>query len=69
MELKIQTEIGQMTGVFESHPINCYQDYYVAWFKEKPSVIVQADTIEEAIEELNLSLHVILEFESEHPSL
>jgi hypothetical protein len=63
MELKIQTAIGEMTGVFESHPINSYQDYYVAWFKEKPSIIVQADSINEGIDELMISLKVMLDFE------
>lgn len=65
MELKIQTEIGEMTGVFECTQINCYQDRYTAWFKEKPSVIVEADNVPEAINELHISLEVLLEFERE----
>lgn len=65
MELKIQTEIGQLTGVFESDPISCYQDIWTAWFKEKPSVIVEADSVNEAIEELLISLKVLLEYENE----
>lgn len=65
MELKIQTEIGEMTGVFESTAINCYQEVWTAWFKEKESVVVQANSVNEAIDELHRSLEVLLEFERE----
>lgn len=54
-----------MTGVFEGTDINCWQTVYTAFFKEKPSVIVQANSVNEAIEELYRGLEVVLEFEKE----
>lgn len=63
MELKLQTRLGELTGVFESIPINSYQDEYLAWFKEKPSIIVQANSVNEAIDELYISLNVLLDYE------
>jgi len=45
LELTLETTIGKLTGVFLSTPINCYQNVYTAYLKEKPSVIVQADSI------------------------
>jgi len=65
MELKLKTEIGEMTGVFEATAINCYTDVYTAWFKEKPSIIVEANSVNEAIDELYISLKALLEFENE----
>jgi len=62
MELKLKTKIGELTAIFESEPINCYQDVYVAWFKEQPSIIVQANSVNEAIDELYISLDVLLEY-------
>lgn len=64
-ELIINTEIGQLTAVFECHPLNAWTNAYTAWIKEKPSVVVQARSINEAIDELHTSLKVILEFENE----
>ena len=65
MELKIKTVVGELTAVFESFPINCYQDIYTAWFKEKPRVVVQADSVNEAIDELHKSLEAWLRYEQE----
>jgi hypothetical protein len=62
MELKLQTKFGELTGVFMSEPRNCYQDIHTAWFKEQPNVIVQANSVSEAIDELYISLHVWEEF-------
>lgn len=63
MELKIRTSIGIMTAMFEGYDINCWQTIYTAWFKEKPSCIVEASSINAAIDELHKSLEVLLEFE------
>lgn len=65
MELKIQTIAGELTAVIESYPINCYQDIYIGTFKEKPRVVVQADSVSEAIDELHISLKVWLRYEQE----
>ena len=62
-ELTLQTEIGEMTAVFESTEIDVCNTIYTAHFKEKPSVVVQADSIDEAIEELHSLLEVVLEVE------
>ena len=61
-ELKIQTEVGEMTAIFESYPLFAYQNYYVAWFKEMPEVIVQANNINDAIDELLISLVVLVDY-------
>lgn len=68
MELKLQTVYGELTGVFEATPLNCYQDVYTAWLKEKPSVIVQANSVSEAIDELHISLEVMMDFENDEAS-
>ncbi len=62
LELKIQTEIGELTGVFDVYPLNCYEDSCVAWFKEK-NILVEAKNINDAIDELLISLKVVLEYE------
>jgi hypothetical protein len=66
MELKIQTEIGELTGVFAQDPIDVLHCSYTAWFKEKPEVIVEANSINEAINELHISLKIILDYEKEN---
>ena len=57
---KVKTKIGELTAIF-------IQDKetggYTAYFAEKPPVIADADTIEEAIEQLKESLDLILEYE------
>lgn len=58
-ELKLQTEVGEMTALFELE-----QNTYVAWFKEMPEVIVQANSIGEAINELHISLEAINEYKN-----
>jgi len=63
MELRLETEIGVLTGIFDITPINCYSNVYTAWFKEKPHIIVQSDSINNAITELKTSLHVMLDYE------
>lgn len=68
IELKINTEIGILHAIFVGLPINCYQDIYTAWFKERPTIIVQADTINEAVEELLISLNLVLKYEQREVS-
>jgi len=63
LELTLETSSGKLTGVFLSTPINSYQNVYTAWLKEKPGVIVQADSINEAIDEIFVSLEMFLEVE------
>ncbi len=63
-ELKIQTKIGEMTVIFESIPINCYENIYTAWLKEKPSVIVESNSIENAINEIYISLDLIIDYKN-----
>lgn len=65
MELKIQTEIGELTGVFAQDPIDIMHNTYTAWFKEKPGCIVEGNSVNQCIDELHLSLKVILEMEAE----
>ena len=64
MELKLKTEIGEVTAVFVSNPINAYKNVYTAWIIEKPGVIVQSDSIGEAIDDLHKSLSLMLEVEN-----
>jgi len=65
MELILETPTGKLTGVFLSTPINSYQSVYTAWLKEKPGVIVLANNINEAIDELFVSLNFMLEVEKQ----
>lgn len=64
LELTLETPYGKLTGVFLGMPISCYQTIYTAWIKEKPSVIVQADSVNEAIDELFISLNYMVEIEN-----
>lgn len=66
MELKIQTDIGELTGIFELYPIDLDRSVYLAYFKEKSSVIVEAESIPEAINELLISLNILTEHEKRH---
>lgn len=63
MELKLKTEIGDVTAVFVSSPVNAYKNAYTAWIIEKPGVIVQSDSVGEAIDDLHISLRMMLEVE------
>lgn len=62
MELKLQTEIGEMTAIFVQDILSTD---YTAWFKEKPNVIAQGENISEAIESLHKILNMILVVENE----
>lgn len=63
MTIPLSTAQGVLTAVFCVDAVNCYKDVYTAWFKEKPSVIVQACSVTEAIEELHVSLKYMLDYE------
>jgi hypothetical protein len=65
-ELKIQTIIGSLTAIFITTHINCYQYIVTAYFKEKPSVIVEANSINDAINKLHNALIIILDYEKEN---
>lgn len=62
-EQEIQTDSGGMTIIYEITPING-EDIYIAWFKEKPEIIVEARSFNEAKEELLISLKVWLDHEN-----
>ena len=59
--LKLETSIGILHGLFHS----CKEGGYVAWFEEKPMVIIEAESLTEACNELLISLDVILRYERE----
>lgn len=65
IELKLKTEMGEVTACFVSSPISLMKNIYTGWIKEKPGVIVQADSIDEAIDELHISLKFMMEVETE----
>lgn len=62
-EIVLETSSGKMTGVFVSNPISLIKNVYTAWIKEKPGVIVQADSVDEAIDDLYVALAMMLEVE------
>ncbi len=62
MELKVETQIGELTAVFVKDPNNIG---YTAYFREKRNIIVEGDTIPEAIENLQNLLSTVLEYEKE----
>ena len=64
MELKLQTQIGELTAVFVCEAENCYQNVYTAWFKEKAGVVVQSISVQKAIDDLHSSLKLMLEVEN-----
>lgn len=65
MELKLKTDVGDLTAVF-------LKDWagsdlvYVGWIKEYPGVVVQTDTIEEAMKEMPGILYDIIKIEAEY---
>jgi Fic family protein len=58
--LNIQTDYGELTAIFISSPINEFKNTYTSWFEEFPNIIVGADTIEESIKQLKITLDVVL---------
>lgn len=58
MELKIQTDVGELIAVFD---IN--SQGVVAWFEGPYHIIVQAEDVHQAIEELLISLDAVLNYE------
>lgn len=62
MELKLETSVGNMTGVFVQDTIS---GDYTAWFKEKEHVTAQGKDITDAINHLYYILDVVLEFEKD----
>ena len=61
-QIEVQTEFGQLIGLFILSPINEYQNTYTAWFKEFPGVIVERDSITECIKQLKITLNVMLDY-------
>ena len=61
-QIEVQTEFGQLTGLFILSPINEYENIYTAWFKEFPGVIVERDSITECIKQLKITLNVMLDY-------
>jgi predicted RNase H-like HicB family nuclease len=67
MELKLKTDIGELTAVFVSDTIdNGGKTVWTAWIKEYAGVITQADSIQEAMDKLPEILDLILEVQIEH---
>lgn len=62
MELKINTAIGELTAVIDSIPISSCQNTFTAYLKDKAGYVVQASSIGEAIDELCISVDVMLKF-------
>ncbi len=65
MELKIQTAIGEMTGVFETSAISPQENICTAWFKGKPGFVVQGKDVNDAVEELQKSALAFFEYQKE----
>jgi hypothetical protein len=58
--LKLKTDIGTLTGLFYKG----IDGGYTAWFKEKPSVVIEAENLNKAIEELLISLDCLIRYEN-----
>lgn len=65
MELKLKTDVGELTAVFVSDQMN-NKTVYTAWLEEYPGVVTQADSIQEAMDELPKILDMWIEVEIEH---
>jgi len=62
MELKFKTDVGELTAVLLSDTIDGgSKTVWTAWIKEYAGVITQADSIQEALEELPRALDLMLE--------
>jgi len=61
MELKIQTDIGELTAVLASGTIGNHKTVWTAWIKEYPGVITQQNSIQEALDKLPKILDLVLE--------
>lgn len=60
--LRIETSIGTLHGLFHS----CIEGGYVGWFEERPNIIIQAESLTEACNELLISLDVVLRYEEKN---
>lgn len=56
--LKLETQIGTLHGLFYYSENEC-----TGWFEEKSMIVVTGKTLNEAIDELLISLDVILDYE------
>lgn len=63
MEIKVKTEIGEMTAVIVSDILDNHQTAYTAWLKEYPGAVTQDETISGAINKLHTALEMLLEVE------
>lgn len=66
MELKIKTDVGELTAIVLSDMLDNCKTAYTAWIKEYPGVITQADTIQEALDKLPAILDLMFEVEINH---
>jgi len=67
MELKIQTDVGELTAVLVSDiRISNHATVWTAWLKEYPAVVTQANSIQEVLDELPKILDLLFEVEIEH---
>ena len=64
MELKLKTDIGELTAVFVSDILD-HKTVWTAWIREYPGVITQSDNIQEALDKLPGILDLMLEVEIE----
>lgn len=66
MELKFKTDVGELTAVLLSDTIDGgSKTVWTAWIKEYAGVITQADTIQEALEELPRILDLFLRVQAD----
>lgn len=63
MELKLKTDVGDLTAVLASDSLDDGKIVWVGWLKEYPGVIVQERSIEEALDKLPKILDMMLEVE------
>lgn len=65
MELKLKTDVGELTAVFVSD-VAGDKIMYTGWIKEYPGVITQSDTISEGMQQMPKILDMMLEIEIEY---
>ena len=63
IELQLNTDVGELTAIFISDTIDNHKTVWTGWIKEYPGVITQAETIEEAMNQLPGILDMLLKVE------
>lgn len=65
MELKLKTDVGELTAVFVSDMAG-NKVAYTGWIKEYPGVVTQTETIGEGMKQLPKILDMMFEVEIKH---